>query len=114
MNRWQRLWLVVKLLAAVAASLYVAVQASRYMLESPDAERIHPLSILVVGLIFGFVTFGLLSLVGWIVRLFLPFPDPVIPTVAAQPQTTPEEDAPLTPEPPPVLPSGDSTQQKNQ
>ncbi|QCY14064.1 MULTISPECIES: hypothetical protein [Pseudomonas] len=114
MNRGQRLWLVVKLLAAVAACLYAAVQASRYMLESPDAEQIHPLSILVVGLIFGFVTFGLLSLIGWIVRLFLPFPDPVTPTVVAQPQTTPDEDAPLMPESPPVLPADDSTRQKNQ
>ncbi|VVO27515.1 hypothetical protein [Pseudomonas fluorescens] len=114
MNRWRRLWLVVKLLAAVAVCLYVAVQASRYMLESPDAEQIHPLSVLVVGLIFGFATFGLLSLIGWIAGFFLASPDPVIPTVVAQPQTTPEEDAPLMPESPPVLPADDSTRQKNQ
>ncbi|HCS46287.1 MAG TPA: hypothetical protein DIW52_26360 [Pseudomonas sp.] len=114
MNRWRRLWLVVKLLAAVAVGLFVAVLASRYMLESPDAEQVHPLSILVVGLIFGFATFGLLSLIGWIVRVFMASPDPVNPTVVAQPQTTPEEDAPLMPEPPPVLPADNSTQQKNQ
>ncbi|WP_338920228.1 hypothetical protein V0M98_24315 [Pseudomonas silesiensis] len=114
MNRWQRLWLVVKLLAAVAVCLYVAVQASRYMLESPDADQIHPLSILVVGLIFGFVTFVLLSVIGWIVRLFLPFPDPVTPSAEVKPQTTPEEDAPPMPDPPPTLPADDLTQRKNQ
>ncbi|MNQ99413.1 hypothetical protein D3C85_1151460 [compost metagenome] len=114
MNRWQRLWLVVKLLAAVAVCLYVAVQASRYMLESPDADQIHPLSILVVGLIFGFATFVLLSVIGWIVRLFLPFPDPVTPSAGVKPQTTPEEDTPPMPEPPPTLPADDLTQRKNQ
>ena len=114
MNRWQRLWLVVKLLAAVAVCLYVAVQASRYMLESPDADQIHPLSILVVGLIFGFATFVLLSVIGWIVRLFLPFPDPVTPSAGVKSQTTPEEDAPPMPGSPPTLPADDPAQRKNQ
>ena len=113
MNRWQRLWLVVKLLAAVAVCLYVAVQASRYMLESPDADQIHPLSILVVGLIFGFATFVLLSVIGWIVRLFLPFPDPVTPRAEVKSQTTPGDTPPMS-EPPPTLPADDLAQRKNQ
>lgn len=114
MNRWQRLWWVVKLLAAIAVCLYVAVQASRYMLESPDADQIHPLSILVVGLIFGFVTFVLLSVIGWIVRLVLPLPDPVSPRAEIKSQTTPGEDAPPMPESPPTLPADDPAQRKNQ
>jgi uncharacterized protein HemY len=113
MNRWQRLWLVVKLLAAVAVCLYVAVQASRYMLESPDADQIHPLSILVAGLMFGFATFVLLSLIGWIVRLFLPFPDPVTPSAEVKSQAIPGDTPPMS-EPPPTLPADDLTQQKNQ
>ncbi|MDQ0121208.1 uncharacterized protein HemY [Pseudomonas lini] len=113
MNRWQRLWWVVKLLAALAVGLYAAVQASRYMLESPDAAQIHPLSILVVGLIFGFATFVLLSLLGWIARLFLPFPDPVNPRAEVKPQTTPEEGAPPVPESPPTLSADDPDQQKD-
>lgn len=63
MTRWQRLWLSVKLIAAVAAFGFVGVQAFFYMLESPESAHIHPLSILVVGLIFGFISFGLLSLI---------------------------------------------------
>jgi len=113
MNRWRRLWLVVKLMAAFAVGLYTAALASRYMLESPDAAQIHPLSILVVGLIFGFATFVLLSLIGWIVRLFLPFPDPVTPRAEVKSQTTPEEDAPPASESPPTLPSADPGQQKD-
>ena len=85
MNRWRRIWVIVKLLAAFAACLIVAVQAFSYMLESPDAAQMHPLSILVVGLIFGFVTYGILSLIERAVRGFLPHPDP------AQPQTEPED-----------------------
>ena len=63
MNRWRRLWLIIKLMAAVAACVAVAVQAFLYMLDSPDAAQIHPLSIVVAGLIFGFITFGVLSLI---------------------------------------------------
>lgn len=68
MNRWQRLWLFIKLLAAAAACVAVSIQAFRYMMESPDAAQIHPLSIVVAGLIFGFVIFGLLSLVERAIR----------------------------------------------
>jgi len=63
MNKWQRFWLALKLTAAVAACLAAGVQAFFYMLNSPDAAQVHPLSILVAGLIFGFITFGLLSLI---------------------------------------------------
>ncbi|MHC8321816.1 hypothetical protein ACYZT4_14160 [Pseudomonas sp. GB2N2] len=63
MSRWRRLWLSVKLIAAIAACLTVGVQAFLYMLESPDSAQIHPLSIVVAGLIFGFIIFGLLSLI---------------------------------------------------
>ena len=114
MNRWRRFWVFVKLVAAFAACLTVAVQAFSYMLESPDAAQMHPLSILVVGLIFGFITYGILSLIERAVRSFLPHPDPVITTLAAQPQTKPEEDAVLMEEQPLVLSADDSTQQKNQ
>jgi hypothetical protein len=108
MNRWRRIWVFVKLVAAFAACLTVAVQAFSYMLESPDAAQIHPLSILVVGLIFGFITYGILSLIERAVRGLLPHPDP------AQPQTELEEDAVLIEEQPLALSADDSTQQKNQ
>lgn len=114
MNRWRRIWVFVKLVAAFAACLAVAVQAFSYMLESPDAAQMHPLSILVVGLIFGFVTYGILSLIERIVRVFLPHPAPVTTTVAAQPQTDLEEDAVVMEEQPLALSADDSTQQKNQ
>lgn len=114
MNTWRRIWVFVKLLAAFAACVAVAVQAFNYMLESPDAVQIHPLSILVVGLIFGFITYGVLSLIDKAVRGFLPHPDPVTTTVAAQPQTALEENAVLMEEQPLVLSADDSTQQKNQ
>ncbi|WP_259696432.1 hypothetical protein [Pseudomonas brassicacearum] len=65
-------WVFVNLLAAFAACLTVTVQAFSYMLESPDAAQMHPLSILVVGLIFGFITYGILSLIERAVRVFLP------------------------------------------
>ncbi|MBK5355401.1 hypothetical protein JFU37_23225 [Pseudomonas sp. TH41] len=110
MTRWRRLWLSVKVLAAVAACLTVAVQAFQYMLESPDAVQIHPLSIVGVGLIFGFVTFGVLSLIEWVVRRFVALFAPVTP----QPQAEIESDVELTPEQPLTLASDDSTQQKNQ
>lgn len=109
MNRWRRLWLSVKLIAAVAACLAVAVQAFQYMLESPDAMRIHPLSIVVVGLIFGFITFGLLSLSERIVRGFFASPDPVV----LQPQAELESNVGLAVEQPLTLPPDDPTQQKN-
>jgi hypothetical protein len=114
MNRWRRVWVFVKLLAAFAACVAVAVQAFSYMLESPDAEQMHPLSIVVVGLIFGFITYGILSLIERAVRGFLPHRAPVNTTVAAQPQTELEEDAVLMEEQPLVLSADDSTQQKNQ
>mgnify|MGYP003914239979 FL=1 len=114
MNRWRRIWVFVKLVAAFAACLAVAVQAFSYMLESPDAAQMHPLSILVVGLIFGFVTYGILSLIERLVRVFLPHPDPVTTTVTAQPQTDLEEDAVVMEEQPLALSADDSTQQKNQ
>ena len=108
MNRWRRFWVFVKLVAAFTACLTVAVQAFSYMLESPDAAQVHPLSILVVGLIFGFITYGILSLIERAVRGFLPHADP------AQPQTELEEDAVLMEEQPLALTADDSTQQKNQ
>ncbi|WP_415770828.1 hypothetical protein [Pseudomonas sp. LB3P38] len=114
MNRWRRIWVFVKLVAAFAACLTVAVQAFSYMLESPDAAQMHPLSILVVGLIFGFITYGILSLIERAVRGFLPHPDPVTTAVASQPQTELEEDAVLMEEQPLALSADDSTQQKNQ
>ena len=114
MNRWRRIWVFVKLLAAFAACVAVAVQAFNYMLESPDAAQMHPLSILVVGLIFGFITYGILSLIDKAVRSFLPHPDPVTTTVEAQPQTEFEEDAVPMEEQPLALSADDSTQPKNQ
>ena len=113
MNRWRRIWVFVKLVAAFAACLTVAVQAFSYMLESPDAAQMHPLSILVVGLIFGFITYGILSLMERAVRGFLPHPDPVTTTVAVQPRTALEEDAVLTQEQPLALSADDSAQQKD-
>lgn len=114
MNRWRRIWVFVKLVAAFAACLAVAVQAFSYMLESPDAAQMHPLSIVVVGLIFGFITYGILSLIERAIRGFLPHPDPVTTTVVAQPQAELEEDAVLMEEQPLALSADDSTQQKNQ
>ena len=114
MNRWRRIWVFVKLVAAFAACLTVAVQAFSYMLESPDAAQMHPLSILVVGLIFGFITYGILSLLERVVRGFLPRPAPVATTAAAQPQTALEDDAVFMEEQTLALSADDSTQQKNQ
>ena len=114
MNRWRRIWVFVKLVAAFAAGLTAAIQAFSYMLESPDAAQMHPLSILVVGLIFGFITYGVLSLIERAVRIFLPHRDPVTTTVAAQPQTALEDDAVFMEEQPLALSADDSTQQKNQ
>ncbi len=109
MNKWQRLWLSVKLIAAVAASVAAGVQAFFYMMDSSDAERIHPLSILVVGLIFGFIIFGLLSLLERGVRgLVAPFV-----TAKPQPEAQAETDAGLTVEQPIILSADDSAQQKN-
>ncbi|MHC8399696.1 hypothetical protein ACYZTX_09445 [Pseudomonas sp. MDT1-17] len=108
MNRWRRLWVIVKLVAAFSACLIVAVEAFRYMLESPDAAQLHPLSIMVVGLIFGFITYGILSLIETVVRGFLPRPDPVAPTAAPL-----EEDPVLMQEQPLALSADDSTQQKS-
>ena len=109
MNRWQRLWLSVKLVAAVAACVAAGVQAFFYMMDSSDAERIHPLSILVVGLIFGFITFGLLSLLERGVRVLVaPFV-----TVKPQPEAEVENDAGLTAEQPIILSADDPAQQKN-
>ncbi|MGZ7458913.1 hypothetical protein ACXPVS_19720 [Pseudomonas sp. Ma2-10] len=110
MNSWRRIWVFVKLVAAFSACLAVAVQAFSYLLESPDAVQIHPLSILVVGLIFGFITYGTLSLIERAVRGFLPHPDPA----QAQAQTELEEDAVLTEEQPLALSVDNPTQQKNQ
>ncbi|MHC8335277.1 hypothetical protein [Pseudomonas sp. LB3P25] len=114
MNRWRKLWVFVKLVAAFAACLAVAVQAFSYMLESPDAAQMHPLSIVVVGLIFGFFTYGILSLIERAIRGLLPRTDPVSSTVAAQPQTALEEEAVLMEEQPLAVSADDSTQQKNQ
>ncbi|WP_283190157.1 hypothetical protein [Pseudomonas sp. PMCC200344] len=108
MNRWRRLWVFVKLVAAFSACLTVAVEAFRYMLESPDAAQLHPLSIVVVGLIFGFITYGILSLIDRVVRGVLPRPDPVATTAAPL-----EEDPALMPEQPLALSADDSTQQKS-
>ncbi|MHC8385987.1 hypothetical protein [Pseudomonas sp. LB3P14] len=110
MNRWRRLWLFLKLMAAVAACVTAAVQAFLYMLESPDAAQIHPLSIVVVGLTFGFIIYAFLSLIERVVRVFLAPPDPVIP----QPQAELETDAGLAAEQPLILPADDSAQQKPQ
>ncbi len=108
MNRWRRFWVFVKLVAAFTACLTVAVQAFSYMLESPDAAQVHPLSILVVGLIFGFITYGILSLIERAVRGLLPHPDP------AQPQAEFKEVDVLMEEQPLALSADDSSQQKNQ
>ena len=109
MNRWRRLWVFVKLVAAVAACLAVAVEAFRYMMESPDAAQLHPLSIVVVGLIFGFITYGILSMIDRAVRGFLPRPDPIAATAPPF-----EEDPVLMQEQPLALSADDSTQQKSQ
>lgn len=108
MNRWQRLWLFLKLMAAVAACVTAAIQAFLYMLESPDEAQIHPLSIVVVGLIFGFITYGILSLIDRVVRGFLPRLDPIATTAAPL-----EEDPVLMQEQPLALSADDSTQQKS-
>ncbi|KPG92956.1 hypothetical protein AEQ67_26240 [Pseudomonas sp. RIT-PI-q] len=109
MNRWRRIWLIVKLMAAVAACLTASIQAFLYMMESPDAAQIHPLSIVVVGLIFGFIVFGVLSLIDWAVRSVVPPSEPVI----LQPQAEVDNEAGLSPEQPLSLPADDSTQQKS-
>jgi hypothetical protein len=106
MNRWRRLWLIIKLIAAVAACVAVAVQAFLYMMESSDAVKIHPLSILVVGLIFGFITFGLLSLIE---RGLLGLVAPIISRPLAEPQS----DAGATPERPLTFPTEDPTHLRN-
>ncbi|MHC8342744.1 hypothetical protein [Pseudomonas sp. RT6P73] len=106
MNRWRRLWLIIKLIAALAACVAVAVQAFLYMLESADAVQIHPLSILVVGLIFGFIIFGLLSLIErGVIRLVAP--------IISRPQAKPESDAGATPERPLTFPTEDPTHLRN-
>lgn len=109
MNRWRRLWLIIKLTAAVAACVAVAVQAFLYMLESADAVQIHPLSILVVGLIFGFITFGLLSLIerGLLKLVASSFPN------HSRPQAAPESDAGATPERPLTFPTEDPSHLRN-
>lgn len=110
MNRWRRIWLIVKLMAAVAACVTASIQAFLYMMDSPDAEQIHPLSIVVVGLIFGFIVFGLLSLFDWAVRGFVAPSTPDIP----QTEAVPENDGGLAAEQPLTLSADDSTPQKNQ
>jgi hypothetical protein len=109
MNRWRRLWLIIKLMAAVAACVAVAIQAFLYMLDSPDAAQIHPLSIVVAGLIFGFITFGVLSLIEIVllglVGFFLPSTPP--------PPATPESDEGLSQQGPLALQSDDPAHQKN-
>lgn len=109
MNRWRRIWLIVKLMAAVAACLTASILAFLYMMESPDADQIHPLSIVVVGLIFGFIVFGLLSLIDWAVGALVATSDPVIP----QPRAEVDNEAGLSPEQPSSLPAEDSPQQKS-
>jgi hypothetical protein len=111
MNGWRRIWLIVKLTAAVAACLTASIQAFLYLMESPDAAQIHPLSIVVVGLIFGFIVFGFLSLIDMAVRAFVAPPVPVIPQ--SQFQAEVENEAGLSPEQPLSLPADDSTQQKS-
>ncbi|MGL6244851.1 hypothetical protein [Pseudomonas sp.] len=106
MNRWRRLWLFIKLIAALAACVAVAAQAFLYMLDSSDAVQIHPLSILVVGLIFGFITFGLLSLIE---RGVLGLVAPII----SRSQTKPGNDSGATPEWPLTLPTEDPTHQRD-
>lgn len=78
------------------------------MLESPDAAQVHPLSILVVGLIFGFITYGILSLIERAVRGLLPYPQPT------QPEAEFKEVDVLMEEQPLALSADDSSQQKNQ
>ncbi|TPG80384.1 hypothetical protein [Pseudomonas arsenicoxydans] len=109
MNRWQRLWLSVKLIAAVAACVAAGVQAFFYMMDSSDASRIHPLSILVAGLIFGFVTFGLLtSIERGIRRLLAP-----LFTAKPQPQAHADTDSELAAQPPLMLSVDEPAQQKS-
>ena len=108
MNRWQQIWLSVKLIAAVAACVAVGVQAFLYMMDSPDAGRIHPLSILVVGLFFGFITFGLLSLLEWGGRRLIA----LFGTASQEPEAGYQNDARLATERSQILPADDSAQQK--
>ena len=108
MNKWQRIWLSVKLISAVAACVAAGVQAFFYMMDSTDAARIHPLSILVAGLFFGFITFGLLTLIErGVRRLAAPFV-----TARSQPQTETEADTELAAEQPLILSTDDSAQHK--
>lgn len=109
MNRWQRLWLSVKLIAATAACVAVAVQAFFYMLESQDAVQIHPLSIVVVGLIFGFISYGLLSLIERGVRRLVA----LSVTVAPEPRAEIESGVELVADQPLTLASDAPTHQKN-
>ena len=105
MNRWQRIWLSVKLIAAVAVCVAVGVQAFFYMMDSTDAARIHPLSILVAGLIFGFITFGLLSFIERGVRRL------VAPFVTANPQLQAQVDTDSELATPPLILSADDSAQ---
>ncbi|QVW24722.1 hypothetical protein KJF94_03830 [Pseudomonas hormoni] len=109
MNKWQRLWLSVKLIAATAACVTAAVQAFLYMMESQDAVQIHPLSILVVGLIFGFISYGLLSLIERGVRRLVARSD----TVAPEPRAELESDVGLVADQPLTLSSDAPAHQKN-
>lgn len=109
MNRWRRIWLSVKLIAAAVACVAAAVQAFFYMLESQDAVQIHPLSIVVAGLIFGFISYGLLSLIERGVRRLVARFD----TVAPDPRAELESDVGLVADQPLTLSSDASTHQKN-
>ena len=108
MNKWQRLWLSVKLITAVAACVATGIQAFLYMMDSSDASRIHPLSILVVGLIFGFITFGLFSLLErGVKRLVAPFV-----TASPRPPTVHQNDASMATQQALILPADDSARQQ--
>lgn len=109
MSKWRRLWLSVKLIAAAAACVAVAVQAFLYMLDSQDAVQIHPLSIMVAGLIFGFVSYGLLSLIERGVKRLVSRFD----TGAPELQTEFEDDVELTLDEPLILPPDAPAHQKN-
>jgi hypothetical protein len=113
MNRWQRLWLSVKLITAVAACVAAGVQAFFYMMDSTDASRIHPLSILVAGLIFGFITFGLLSFIEEGIRRLLAPLFTAKPQPQRLPQANADTDSELSAQPPLILSADDSAQPRN-
>lgn len=102
MDGWQRLWVLVKWLAAIAAGIYSGGMLHQASLISPEAEKNLGIGLLLGAVLAGMIVFLFLSALEWVYRGFRPLPAITMGTAQLTQPLAPEptqEQRPALPDP---------------